>query len=263
MADAEDQKPPDYRRTTMRFPVLNGNAMYVIAALLGALGVGGGGIAWLQGGADPPALAAEVRELKAKVEELKAEENRWCDAIENITKKYEVDGSGCDSGDPLDLMVAEIRLALTKVEDERDTLKAKVENLTNAAWNEEQAAKMAEMKRDECREMAERNCGGCKDRAEAIALRAQVEAAKETLENVKTRTQPPDVNKWEDMQGIINTLHGIAVKALSSLPPPDKREALRDAVVEAARKCCADWCGLPRNDLVDSLAALDAGKKKA
>jgi len=47
---------------------------------------------------------------------------RWQERIQDITGKYNVDGGGCDSGDPLDFSAAEIQMALAKLEDEKDEL---------------------------------------------------------------------------------------------------------------------------------------------
>lgn len=54
--------------------------------------------------------------------ELDKEQSRWQNAIDAIVLQFDPDrdGSGCESGDPLDLTLTEIRGAFGKLEDDRD-----------------------------------------------------------------------------------------------------------------------------------------------
>lgn len=71
MAD-EEKAPPDYRRTTLRFPTLNGNAKYLVALIIGALGGGGGWAASFMGTPrEDPAMTSRLLVAEEKVEELK------------------------------------------------------------------------------------------------------------------------------------------------------------------------------------------------
>lgn len=68
------------------------------------------------------AAQAQVKELEARLEtELDKEQRRWQDRIDNIVCRYiegGVDGSGCDSGDPLDMTATELELAFGKMLEE-------------------------------------------------------------------------------------------------------------------------------------------------
>lgn len=57
------------------------------------------------------------REREKAVEE---EQIRWQDRLNWIHLKYGVDGSGCDSGDPLDLTATEVHALAVLLDDERE-----------------------------------------------------------------------------------------------------------------------------------------------
>jgi hypothetical protein len=56
---------------------------------------------------------------KVRAEAIKAEQARWRERIDGILRKAvpDVDGSGCDSGDPLDLTATEIQLVINELEN--------------------------------------------------------------------------------------------------------------------------------------------------
>lgn len=60
---------------------------------------------------------------------IEAEVERWQERIGKITGKYNVDGGGCESGDPLDFTATEIGLALNKSDDKAFEAEAKVKAL--------------------------------------------------------------------------------------------------------------------------------------
>lgn len=64
------------------------------------------------------ALAEEKTSRAAAIEQaVEAEQTRWQDRLDWLHQKYGVDGSGCDSGDPLDLTDAEVHAAITLFEN--------------------------------------------------------------------------------------------------------------------------------------------------
>ena len=72
------------------------------------------------------AAEAMVKELESGVD---TEQARWQDAIKALCDAFVpagVDGSACDSGDPLDLSLDEIRQALAHVEDRAESAEARV-----------------------------------------------------------------------------------------------------------------------------------------
>ena len=60
------------------------------------------------------ALAAEAERATL------AEQSRWQARFEFLADEYEVDGGGCDSGDPLDFTESEVRQVITKLTDKCD-----------------------------------------------------------------------------------------------------------------------------------------------
>lgn len=66
---------------------------------------------------------------------IEAEQARWQEAIYaecvDTSGHKELDGSGCDSGDPLDLTVAEVGMAIGYVIDQRDELKCALADVTD------------------------------------------------------------------------------------------------------------------------------------
>lgn len=92
---------------------------------------------------------SEVAALQARVDEAEgAEAGRWQDAIYELCKKVcrewnidegMIDGGGCDSGDPLDLSLSEIKQAIDVVRE------AAVERAESAE------ARVAELERDSAR----------------------------------------------------------------------------------------------------------------
>lgn len=73
-------------------------------------------------------LRQEIATLTVELERVKAERDaapekeseRWAERFNFLHTEYGADCSGTDSGDLLDLVEAEVRQALQKVEEERD-----------------------------------------------------------------------------------------------------------------------------------------------
>lgn len=77
-----------------------------------------------------------LRVAEGAREELDAEQGRWQKAIYELccreTKEFpevNIDGAGCDSGDPLDLTLSEIRQAIVAWQDARNDLRGLVDEM--------------------------------------------------------------------------------------------------------------------------------------
>jgi len=77
-------------------------------------------------------------------EAVEAEQGRWQNAIDELLVKLTgqngIDGSGCDSGDPLDLTLTEITLYFNAITDDGDVgeitrLKGLLRNVIAGKWS--------------------------------------------------------------------------------------------------------------------------------
>ena len=89
-----------------------------------------------------------------------------------------------------------------------------------------------------------------KERVEVQAL--QIVKLRKDLLEIGSRTQPPDVFKWESIQAILNVVHGISKKALA-LDTKDAEkmvaEMKADVLIEAS-------CEIARWDIKESWHSL-------
>ena len=90
------------------------------------------------------ALRARVAELER---ELENESGRWASRLSFVHREHDVDGSGTESGDPLDVIEAEVRGALLKMRERAEGAEAELARLRSVvgaakAWRAKHTGNM-------------------------------------------------------------------------------------------------------------------------
>lgn len=172
------------------------------------------------------ALARLSEVEKEQDEAIDAEQARWQQRIDAIISRagIEVDGSGCDSGDPLDLTAAEIELAFGKTKEIADSLRSRLAS--------------AEAERDALRlafSEASHNAGPAfvahedlaKARADLASAEANAERLREALEGWGMLYNTPPIVVGDEWIEAFKPILEKTIAALASTPAVQNVRELR------------------------------------
>lgn len=169
-------------------------------------------------------LAAMTQERDAAIEKAVEEEQiRWQDRLDFVHQKYDIDGSGCDSGDPLDLTCTEMHGLAVLYEnekydhehtrEERDTLRGQLGQAVHCLT---ECKAVLENELAIC-ELNGRSGGVIPDMLTGCVSGGGIQ---EILENPTAQVA---AEEWRAMQNAIANIHMHAKRALAARPSTTTR----------------------------------------